>query len=136
MAQITQDEARHWLEAYGRAWEKGDPEAVTPLFTEDARYIETPFAPPMEGRAAIHAYWTEGAATAQQDVRFTATPWSLTPWPEAGEEGAQCLAHWRAAFRRVPSGEAVEIDGVFRLRLLRTPGGVLCAQLQEWWHRR
>lgn len=60
-APITEDEARDWLNRYGRAWEAGDRSAVLRLFTPDAAYHETPFAPPMIGHDAIGSYWQEGA---------------------------------------------------------------------------
>ena len=49
--------ARRWLDAYVRAWEMYDPEAIGDLFTEDAAYFFTPFGPPVRGRDAIVAAW-------------------------------------------------------------------------------
>jgi SnoaL-like domain len=57
------DAFRSWLDAYGRAWEKRDPEAATALFTEDSTYQVTPFLEPMRGRKAIFEYWSEVART-------------------------------------------------------------------------
>jgi ketosteroid isomerase-like protein len=59
------------LDVYGCAWEQGDVEAVRSLFAPDAAYYEIPFDPPMVGLDAITAYWQEGAASAQKDVRFS-----------------------------------------------------------------
>ncbi|MGC9371252.1 MAG: nuclear transport factor 2 family protein [Paracoccaceae bacterium] len=125
---LSVQEARDWLDAYGRAWVDGDPEAVASLFLPEATYRETPFDEPMVGQDRIRAYWQEGAADAQQDVRFSADVWAV--------EGSTVIAGWQARFRRVPSGATVELDGTFRLALHRTAGGVKCASLQEWWHRR
>jgi len=46
---MTEEMVRSWLDAYGRAWETRDPEAVVRLFTEDGTYQETPFVEPMAG---------------------------------------------------------------------------------------
>lgn len=46
---------RVWVDAYGRAWQRGDPDEAVLLFAEDAAYQEAPFA--AHGRQAIHAYW-------------------------------------------------------------------------------
>jgi ketosteroid isomerase-like protein len=125
---ISEAEAADWLARYGRAWEEGDVEGIGLLFTEDARYRETPFAPPMEGREAIRRYWREGAAEAQTDVRFTATVWAV--------KGMDCYSHWQATLRRTGTEEPVALDGAFRLVFARdATGGLLCASLEEWWHR-
>lgn len=113
-----------WLEAYGRAWEEGDAAAAAALFAPDAAYYETPFDPPMTGREAIIAYWQEGAASAQRDVRFQYKALAV-----AGDLG---LNHWTAAFTRVPSGVRVRLDGVMAVRF-DTDGR--CVEFREWWHR-
>lgn len=126
---MTTDQADAWLRRYGDVWQTGDADAITALFTEDAVYHEDPFEPPMRGREAIRRYWQEGASDAQRDVSFGHTVWALT--------GEQCFAHWRASFTRVGDGSRVRLDGVFRLLFRPADDGtVLCASLQEWWHRR
>jgi uncharacterized protein (TIGR02246 family) len=57
--------AREGIETTNRAFmdavDKGDASAIATLYTEDARLLP-PGAPPMDGRAAIEAYWKEGLA--------------------------------------------------------------------------
>src|SRR5437660_7610952 len=67
---VNQEALKSWLDAYGRAWETRDPEAVIKLFTEDATYQEAPFSEPMRGRAAIREYWAEKVARSQEQVSF------------------------------------------------------------------
>ena len=63
-------EFNRWLSRYKSAWEKLDPRRATALFTQDARYFETPFSEPLEGIEAIYNYWS--AATGNQaNVQFT-----------------------------------------------------------------
>lgn len=116
---------QEWLGRYGNAWMAGDPEAAVGLFCADAAYYETPFDEPMIGTEAIRRYWTEGAKNAQVEVRFEATPVSLS-----GDTG---FARWRATFRRVPSKVFVELDGVLSARF---DDRMRCAEFREWWHRR
>ena len=116
---------QQWLERYGKAWVEGDPDAVVQLFSADAAYYETPFDEPMIGTEAIRRYWTEGATKAQTDVTFEATPVSLS--------GSTGFARWRATFRRVPSKEFVELDGVLSARF---DDAMRCEEFREWWHRR
>ena len=127
--QLTIEQATDWLRGYGQAWERGDVEAIGSLFAEDAVYVETPFAAPMVGRAAIRDYWRDGARDGQRDVRFDFTVWTVDGWT--------CCCHWRARFTRAASGEAVELDGVFRLIFARDGADrLVCRELREWWHRR
>ena len=113
-----------WMQAYGRAWEAGDPDAVTALFSADAAYHETPFDEPMTGSEAIRRYWSEGADQAQRNVRF-----GFVVLGVSAETG---LAHWWASFERVPSGVQVELDGVLQAEF---DGAGRCRRFREWWHR-
>ena len=111
-----------WLDAYGRAWETGDPEAAAEMFTEDAVYHETPFDEPMRGRAEISEYWSD-VPRFQEDVRFS---YEIL----AASEG---VAHWRADFLRLPARTPVRLDGIL---LARLDAEGRCAEFREWWHRR
>jgi hypothetical protein len=53
MSMLTFDWFNAWLEEYGRAWVTGDAGSVPRLFSENARYEETPFDEPMVGLGAI-----------------------------------------------------------------------------------
>jgi SnoaL-like domain len=107
---MTSAEFANWLERYGQAWIKRDPEAAVQLFAPDARYYETPFDVPLVGRADIWQYW-QHVPQSQESISFQATP----------------LAIVNGACRRV------KLDGVF---LLQFDSQGLCVELREWWHRR
>jgi hypothetical protein len=121
---MTSAEFATWLERYGQAWIKRDPEAAVQLFAPDARYHETPFDAPLVGRTDIWQYW-QHVAESQESVSFQATPLAIV-------KGA-CIARWQAKFTRVPSARRVELDGVF---VLEFDSQGLCVELREWWHRR
>ncbi|UWQ29052.1 MULTISPECIES: nuclear transport factor 2 family protein [unclassified Leisingera] len=125
---MGEQDVEDWLKAYGRAWIEGDPDEAAALFTVAAEYHETPFSEPLRGRDQIRQYWQEGAADAQEDVRFSAQIWSIA--------GNTAIAGWQAAFRRKASGRLVKLDGVFRLVFSSSRNGVICNRLEEWWHRR
>lgn len=114
-----------WLRAYGSAWTQQHAAAVTRLFTEDATYFETPFDEPMVGHEAIHAYWVEGAEQGQRDITFRFDVLSFIE--NVG------VAHWEAAFTRVPSGQLVLLDGVLRAAF---EDDGRCGEFREWWHRK
>ena len=128
MTRITVEEARNWLNAYGRAWIEGDPSAAVALFHPDAEYRETPFSEVMKGSEEIRRYWRDGAADAQEDVTFSHDIWSVS--------GNEVHAGWTARFRRKANGAVVDLDGVFRLRFEGRQGAARCSSLQEWWHLR
>lgn len=124
---MDKQDVQHWLDRYGDAWTKGDPEKIVPLFTETASYRETPFDEAMRGREAIKRYWQEGAADAQEHVEFSSQVWAV--------DGDTAVAGWQAKFTRKPSGKKVKLDGTFRLKLSDVSGSLLCESLEEWWHR-
>lgn len=121
---MNSTEFANWLERYGQAWVKRDPEAALKLFASDARYYETPFDAPLVGRAAIGRYW-QHVSESQENISFKATPLAIVT--------SACIARWRAKFTRIPNGTRVELDGVF---LLKFDSQGLCVELREWWHRR
>ncbi|WP_414902700.1 nuclear transport factor 2 family protein [Sphingomonas flavalba] len=119
---VTEAAFAAWLDGYKAAWEGRDPEAAAALFTPDARYHETPYDPPLEGQAGVRAYW-EKVTAGQAGVVFTYDGVTCT-----GDTG---LCHWHAAFKGVPGGEAIDLDGMFRCRFA-ADGRV--DRLEEWWH--
>jgi len=110
-----------WLARYGRAWETGDPDAASALFTEDATYRETPFGEVMTGREAIRRYWFEVPQT-QRDISFG--------WEVVGTDPVVVL--WRASYIRLRDERRITLDGVFLLEFDEEAG--LCRTLREWWH--
>ncbi len=60
-----------WVAAYERAWrEQGDAQ-LADLFTEDARYLCSPYEAPLDGLAAIGGFWPDP------------TPFTMTAEPVA-----------------------------------------------------
>ena len=111
-----------WLDRYREAWEERDPDRAASLFTDDASYRETPFDPPMEGSAAIHAYWAKAVA-GQSDIRFTSEVLACA--------GADGLCHWHCAFAADPAGDRIDLDGIFRCRFADE---TRVEAFEEWWH--
>jgi hypothetical protein len=115
---------RSWLDAYGRAWEARDPEALAALYAEDATYQEDPFDEPMRGRPTIQAYASEAGRT-QEQISFRYDILAITQ--DVG------ISRWWASFTRVPSKVRVKLDGVF---VVTFDAHNLCTEFREWWHRR
>jgi hypothetical protein len=120
--ELDRHDFARWLEGYREAWERSEPARAAALFTETASYRETPFDPPMEGRAAIEDYWAKAVA-GQKDIRFTYEVLAC-----ADDVG---LCRWHVAFTGVPGGEAIDLDGIFRCRFAEAG---LVETFEEWWH--
>ena len=112
-----------WLDAYKRAWETRDPEAAADIFTMDATYHETPFEEPVRGREGIRNYWSD-ATRYQEGIEFSYEILAITE--------TSGIAHWRSGFTRLTSNSAVELDGIF---LVRLDADGKCTEFREWWHR-
>jgi len=56
---VTRDDVMSWVAAYEKGWRAQDLSAVDRLFTEEARYLRSPYAPPLVGRAAIRDFWVD-----------------------------------------------------------------------------
>ncbi|MFF1530486.1 nuclear transport factor 2 family protein [Cellulomonas sp. NPDC058312] len=48
-----------WVEAYERVWRADDTTALGTLFTEDVRYLRSPYEPPIEGLTAVRGLWSD-----------------------------------------------------------------------------
>ena len=120
---MNENQFRAWLDDYGRAWQQGDAKAVMTLFAAGASYYETPFDPPLVGLDAIHAYWHAGAGQTQTDVVFS--------YELLGVAGDLGIAHWQAAFTRLPARTAVRLDGALAARF---DSSGRCTEFREWWH--
>ena len=66
---IDETRIRDWLAAYHHAWTTDDPEEVGRLFTDDVRYFTAPYREPLDGVAAVAAYWL-----GEQEAEI---PWSF-----------------------------------------------------------
>lgn len=65
------DAVMAWVAGYERAWREGDTAGLDRLFTDDARYLHSPYSAPLEGLAAIRERWSDD------------TPFEMTAEPVA-----------------------------------------------------
>lgn len=116
------DTHRPLLEAFGRAWEQGDVEALVAVFTPDALFLESPFGTPAKGAAAIRAYWRDLPAN-QAEVTFrTGEIYVAGPW---------FATEFRCSYRRRRTGERVEIKGAMFCETQDDKIG----EMRMYWHR-
>lgn len=109
-----------WIERYRRAWETGDPDEITDLFTPDASYRASVFRQPHRGRAAIRQYWQRGAGR-QHEVTVSMGQPVITP--------ARVAVEWWTTMIDPDDGE-VTLPGCL---LLRFAADGRCQDLWEYW---
>jgi hypothetical protein len=56
---MNRDEVMRWVGGYEQAWRDGDVGAVERLFTDEARYLASPYEAPKVGHDAIKAFWLD-----------------------------------------------------------------------------
>lgn len=57
---MGRDAVTGWVEHYERAWRAQDVDDLNRLFTENARYLRSPYdAEPLEGLDAIRGFWLD-----------------------------------------------------------------------------
>jgi SnoaL-like domain len=118
------DRLSAWLALFGRAWETRDAEQCAALFSEDGSYREGPFDAPLNGRAALRAYWSE-LPPARPGISFA---YELLAATDAGG-----IAHWRGAYTRAADAVRVELDGILVITLDEEGR---CRDFREWSLRR
>ena len=129
MADLTEAQARRWIDAYKAAWEKGDADLAASLFHEDALYRERPFTAPIQGRDAVHKYWSRRVTDYQEDVIFDYNFWSV--------KGNECYYQWQAAFTWLPINGRLELDGVCKLTFSLVDDDMpVCQIFEEWFDLR
>lgn len=123
-AAVSTEDLEAWLARYKAAWEGRDADAAAALFSEDARYYETPYSEPFEGPKGVHEYWSRVTAD-QRDVDFESAA--------IGVVDGTGIARWSVQFKLASNGASVELNGVF---LLGFGADGKCRELREWWHAR
>lgn len=48
-----------WVAAYERAWREDDAGSLGTLFTQDVRYLRSPYEPALAGLDAVRDFWSD-----------------------------------------------------------------------------
>ena len=122
VASTTASLGRQLVDTFGKGWSRGDTDLLLSVFSEKARFVETPFATAQEGIAAIREYWREipyyqSEITFQSGEIFVVGPWFAT--------------EFKCTFRRRRTGEWVDARGAL---FCETDNGRI-SEMRIYWHR-
>lgn len=118
------DRARAIAETLAKGWSKGRLDILMSCFAENAVFLETPFAAPLTGAAAIRT-WAADIPYHQSECRFT-----VGEVFTAG--GLWFSTEFRLVFRRRKTGQWVDARGA----LFAETDGTRMTELRMYWHRR
>jgi hypothetical protein len=93
---------RQLIDAFGKGWEKARVDAMLEIFTDDAAFLESPFAAPLKGKDAIRGYWQD-VPYYQSEITFTSGEiFAAGPW---------FSTEFKCVYRRRRTGEWVDARG-------------------------
>jgi hypothetical protein len=111
----------YWFDGLKRIWETKKPEGIIALCADSFTWYETPFDEPITTREDLLNEWRgilkQEAISVQYEVESI--------YENVG------LAHWHAAFTRLPGKEKVELDGIFKV-VINTEGK--CIEFRQWYN--
>ena len=122
---MTPEELDHWLDVYGRAWERQDTDAFVACYAEDAVYHWGPWGKPLRGHDEIRSA-TERAIATQEDIQFGHEPLAITP-------DGRGIARWWVAIKLRGEDAIEENEGIF---LVTLDENGKCTDFREWWNSR
>ena len=114
---------RRLIDEFGAGWSRGKVARLVAVCVPEPVLIETPFAEPLRGAAAVRSYWADvplhqSEITFQSGEIFAAGPWFAT--------------EFKCTFRRRRTGEWVDARGA----IFCETDGQKITEMRMYWHRR
>ena len=119
----TRQLGRELIDTFARGWAKADPTLTCSVFADEAVLLETPFAQPLQGIAAIRRYWSDVPVNQAEVSVSTGEIYAAGPW---------FSTEFKAVFRRRRTGEWVEARGAI---FCETQGDRI-SEMRMYWHRK
>lgn len=113
---------RELIDTFAKAWSKADLDRIMSVFSDEAVFIETPFAEPCTGRDAIRRYWADVPYNQSEITVTTGEIYTVGPW---------FSTEFKVVFRRRRTGEWVEARGAL---FCETADGKI-TEMRMYWHR-
>jgi hypothetical protein len=77
---MDRSEVAQWVSRYERAWRSPGTELLEELFSSDARYLVSPWAPAVVGQAAIAEMWDREREGPDEPFEMTSEVVALDGW--------------------------------------------------------
>jgi ketosteroid isomerase-like protein len=113
---------RELMDTLAKGWSRPKLELIMSIFAEDAVFLETPFAQPCSGPAAIRRWWADVPYNQSEITCTTGEIYAAGPW---------FSTEFKLVFRRRRTGEWVEARGAL---FCETSGGKI-SEMRMYWHR-
>ena len=113
---------RELIDTFAKGWSKADLDKILSVFTDNAAFIETPFAEPHTGRDAIRRYWADVPYNQSEITVTTGEIYSVGPW---------FSTEFKVVFRRRRTGDWVEARGA----IFCETAGEKITEMRMYWHR-
>ena len=113
---------RQLIDTFAQGWAKAKLDQICSVFTEDAVFIETPFATPLQGLPAIRRWWADVPYNQSEITCSTGEVYAAGPW---------FSTEFKIRFRRRRTGEWVEARGA----LFCETAGEKISEMRMYWHR-
>ena len=110
-----------WFFNLKTAWETKNPQLAADICSENLLWYETPFDEPLKTKGEVLDEWQ--TVSKQEDISVE--------YQILAVEGQTAITQWSAKFIRIPSGEKVEMEGIFKVRL-NNEG--LCEEFHQWYN--
>jgi SnoaL-like domain len=115
---MTREQVEDWIGRYERAWRTPSTDTLRELFTEDARYRQSPYRDPVVGLEAIGAMWERERVGPDEEFEMTSDVFAV--------DGDHAVATIEVVYRDPRRRE--EFRDVW---LMRFEDG-RCADFEEW----
>lgn len=119
----TRELGRELMDTFAQGWARADPARTCSVFTDEAVFVEAPFAAPLQGLAAIRRYWSDVPVNQAEISVSVGEIYAAGPW---------FSTEFKAVFRRRRTGEWIEARGAI---FCETQDGRI-SEMRMYWHRK
>ncbi len=116
---MTELEFKNWFFKLKKIWELKTPEKITEICAEKFSWYETPFDKPYTTKEELLNDWR--GILSQDKINVVINLLAVN--------NNLGIANWNASFERLSSGEKVELNGIFTVKL-NNKGK--CIEFRQW----
>ena len=116
---MTEKDFSNWLDDLKNIWEKRTPDSIIDICAPKFVWYETSFSKPLTSKRVLLSDWR--GILKQKNIKFS--------YKIIATNENVAIANWKAKLTRIPSGEKVEMDGIFQITLDKYGK---CKEFRQW----